>query len=124
MAIDLTKLKALAMPSKEVTAEVLGEKQTVKITTFGYDVSLQIDDLRLNYPADGEFRVWMLLLTTCAGMTAEEAALYISRDGKGASALIKEIGKFTKEFEKSCDEKREEAKKKSEAAKVGQEEKR
>lgn len=124
MAIDLTKLKALELPTKEVIAEVLGEKQTVKITTFGYDVSLRIDDLRLNYPGDGEFRVWLLLLTECAGMSPEDAAVYISRDGKAAAALIKEISKFSKEFERVCEEKRAEAKKKSEAAKAGQEEKR
>jgi hypothetical protein len=117
MAIDLSKLKALALPSKEVTAEVLGEKQTVSITTYGYDVSLKIDDLRLNYPQDGEFRVWMLLLTECAGMSADDAALYISRDGKAAAELIKEINKFTKEFDKVCEDKRSEAKKKSETTK-------
>ena len=118
MAIDLTKLKALELPSKEVQAEVLGELQPVTITTFGYDVSLKIDDLRLNYPQDGEFRVWLLLLMECAGMTADDAAIYISRDGKAAASLIKEINKFTKEFDRLCEEKRADAKKKSLQAKA------
>lgn len=118
MAIDLKKLKALALPSKEVTAEVLGEAQKVNITAYGYDVNLRISDLRLNYPEDGEFRAWLLLLQECAGMTAEDAAEYICKDWKGAAALIREINNFTKEFDKSCDEKREEAKKKSATAKA------
>lgn len=115
MAIDLSKLKALELPSKEVKAEVLGETQTVKITAYGYDTSLKISDIRLNYPEDGEFRVWVLLLVECAGMTAEDAQIYIQRDWKGSAALIKEINAFTREFDKTCDAKREEAKKKYEA---------
>jgi hypothetical protein len=48
-------------------------------------------------------------------MTAEDAQIYIQRDWKGSAALIKEINAFTREFDKTCDAKREEAKKKYEA---------
>lgn len=112
MAIDLSKLKALELPSKEVTAEVLGEPQKITITAYGYDLSLQMNDIRENFPTDGEFRVWVLLMTTCAGMSEEEATLYIVKDYKGAAALIKEINALTRQFDKMCEDKRQEAKKK------------
>lgn len=113
MAINLAKLKALELPSKEITAEVMGEAQTVKITAYGDDVSLRITDITENFPTDSELRIRKLLLEECAGMSAEDAELYISRDGKGAAGVLKEIFALTADFDKSRKAAREDAKKKS-----------
>lgn len=115
MAIDLTKLKALELPSKEITAEVMGEAQTVKITAYGDDISLCMTDISDNFPTDGELRIRKLLLVECAGMTEEDAQLYISCDGKGSAEVLKEIFALTDEFDKSRKAAREDAKKKSAA---------
>ena len=112
MAIDLTKLKALALPSKEINAEVLGETQKLTVTAYGDDISLKMADIVENFPTDGELRVRELLLTECAGMSADEAHLYISRDGKGAAGVLREIFDLTHEFDKARREQREAAKKK------------
>lgn len=113
MAIDLTKLKALELPSKEITAEVMGEEQKLTIHAYGDDVSLNMADIVENYPSDSELRIRQMLLVKCAGMTDEEAALYISRDGKGAAGVIREIFALTGEFDKSRKAERDKAKKKS-----------
>ena len=113
MAIDLSKLKALALPSKEIEAEVLGEKQKVTITAYGDDVSLRMADIMDNYPSEGELRVRLLLLQECAGMSEEDARLYLAKDGKGAAGVLRAIFDLTAEFDKSRLSARDAAKKKS-----------
>ncbi len=112
MAINLSKLKALELPSKEITAEVMGEAQTVKITAYGDDISLRMADIMDDYPGEGELRIRKMLLVECAGMSEDDAALYLARDGKGAAGVIKSIFALTAEFDTSRKEAREAAKKK------------
>lgn len=112
MSIDLSKLKALELPSKTITAEVLGEPQNVTIKAYGDDVSLRMADITANYPDDGELRIRQLLLVECAGMDEDSALLYIRMDGKGSAAVLREIFKLTDEFDKKRAEAREAAKKK------------
>lgn len=112
MAIDLTKLKALDLPNKQIEADVMGEKQQVTITAYGDDVSLQMVDITNNYPSDSELRIRKLLLVECAGMSEEDAAFYISRDGKGAAGVLREIFALTTEFDEKRAQVREDAKKK------------
>lgn len=113
MAIDLTKLKALALPSKEITVDLLGEPQTLTITAFGDEVSLNMADIWDNFKSDGTVRVRTMLLQNCAGLSAEDASLLLARDGAAASKILNEIFALTDEFEQKRREVREAAKKKS-----------
>lgn len=116
MAIDLSKLKALELPKKEISAEVLGETQKLTISAYGDDTALSISDICENYKSDSERRVWCMLLEECANMTKEDAELYISMDLAGASGVVNQIHKLTAEFRKMRKEAREAAKKKSNPA--------
>lgn len=116
MSINLQKLRALEMPSKKIFAEVLGEKQEITIQAYGYDVSLKISDMRVNFPEDGEYRIWVMLLTECAGLSVEDAELYIQKDGNGAANVIREINALCREYDVQCSNLRKDAKKKYETA--------
>lgn len=112
MAIDLSKLKALELPTKEITAEVLGEPQKITITAYGDDIALNIGNITEAHPDDVDFRVWVMLLQVCAGMSEEDATLYVSRDMRGAASVVKEVYALTNAFSKARSETRAQAKKK------------
>ena len=112
MAIDLTKLKALELPSKEIQIEVLGEPQTVKIKAYTDDISLCIGNIEDRNPNSSDLLIWKMLLEKCADFSPEDADLYLALDLNGASGLVREIYALTAEFRKKRAEKRAEAKKK------------
>jgi hypothetical protein len=114
MAIDLTKLKALELPTKEIEVEILGEKQTVKVSAMSDDMSLDIRDIQKSGEIY-ETKTRCYILVSCAGMKPEDAELLCCNDGAAAAAIISAILDLTDEFDKARDKMREEAKKKHEA---------
>ncbi len=110
--MDLSKLKALALPEKDFEIEVLGSRQTAHITAYEDDISLMISDIWQNYKEDGEYRVRKLMLTRCAGLTEEDADLLLKRDGMAAGCIVGAIFELKKEFDKARAETRADAEKK------------
>ena len=112
MPIDLTKLKALELPTKEIEVDILGETQKAKITAMSDSLSLDIVDIRNNNTVH-EFEMRKLLLTKCAGMSDADAELLCAREGAAAAKIISGILDLTDEFDTARAKLREEAKKKS-----------
>lgn len=112
MAIDLTRLKAVELPTKEVEVEVLGEKQKVKISAINDSGYLDFVSIREAAPERAESKIRLWILEHCAGMSAADAALLMERDGKCAAAIVSEVFALTDEFAKAQAEARETAKKK------------
>ena len=113
MAVDLTKLKALELPSKEIEVDILGEIQTVKIFAMGDDLSLDIQELRSDKSSLSEVKIRKRILMQCAGISAEEAELLCSRAGSAAAKIISAILDLSDEFDDAREKIRDEAKKKS-----------
>jgi hypothetical protein len=111
MPIDLSKLKALELPSKEIEVEILGEVQKVKITAMGDDMSLDIKDIQDSTPIH-EVKVRKLFLTRCAGATDEQADILCQRAGNAVARIINAVLDLTSEFDAARDQLRKEAKKK------------
>ena len=111
MAIDLTKLKALELPTKEIEVDILGETQKVKISAMSDDLSLDIRDIRNNNTVH-EVKVRKLILTKCAGMSDADAELLCQRDGGSAAKIISAILDLSDEFDAARAKIRKEAKKK------------
>lgn len=111
MPIDLTKLKALELPTKEIEVDILGETQKVKITAMSDDLSLDIRDIRNNNTVH-EVKVRKLILTKCAGMSDADAGLLCAKDGSAAAKIISAILGLSDAFDAARAKIREEAKKK------------
>ena len=109
--LDLKKLKALELPKKEITVEILGEKQSLEITAFGDDVSLDISDIVENNKDSAEKKSRMHLLKNCAGLSEEDASCLLKNDGGAASVILKEIFSLTEDFRKEREKIREQAEK-------------
>lgn len=109
--LDLTKLKALELPTKEIEVEILGEKQKVKISAMGDDLTLDIGDLRKK-ELKSEVKIRRLLLEKCAGLSPEDAALLCTKGGEAAAKIISAILDLSDEFDAARAEIREAAKKK------------
>ena len=115
MPIDLTKLKALEFPTKEIEVDILGETQKVKITAMSDDLSLDVRDIRNNNSIH-EVKVRKLILTKCAGMSEEDADLLCAKDGAAAAKILSAILDLSDEFDAARAKLREEAKKKHKPA--------
>lgn len=113
MAIDLSKLKALELPSKEIEVEILGEVQKLTITAMGDDLSLDIREMRTELELS-EVATRKRLLEKCARLSAEDATILCERDGSAAAKIISAILDLSDEFDAERLKIREEAKKKQE----------
>ena len=111
--LDLSKLKALSIPEKEIEVEILGEPQKLKITAFGDDVSVRMADIRENKPDECEINLRKILLVSCAGLSPDDADLLLQRDGIAASKILSEIFTLSKEFDSERKKIREQAEKNS-----------
>lgn len=124
--LDLTKLKALEMPSGEVEVKILGEKQIVKVTAPDDATAAKLYDIGTAEGKGGAeitVEVARLVLNTCVpGLAAEDAELLISRALSSAAVpIIAKARDLRIEFDKAKAEAAEEAKKKSEQASSQQE---
>lgn len=111
MTIDLTKLKALELPTKEIDIEVLGDAQKVKIMAMSDEISLNIRDIR-DSGEISEVKVRQHLLKSCANFSDEEARLLCQKDGAAVALIISAILDLTEKFDKERARIRKEAKKK------------
>lgn len=118
--LDLTKLKALELPSAEVEVKLLGEAQTVKVTAPNDEVAARLYDIGIDEKrssAEVTLAVARLVLETCVpDLTAEDAELLLKR--ALTTAVFPIVGKVRDlrlEFDKTRTEAAEKAKKKSEA---------
>lgn len=112
--LDLSKLKALELPKKEIEVEILGEVQKVEISAFGDDIYLELADIKDTNPTNSEYLSRKLLLVNCAGLTEDDAKILLSKDGKAAAKIMSAIFEITDAFDSERKKIRENAKKKSE----------
>lgn len=111
MSIDLSKLRALELPTEEVEVEILGEIQKVKISAMGDDLSLNIREMRDKSDL-AEVKTRKHLLINCAGFSAEDAELLCVKCGSAAAKLIGKILDLSDKFDAEREKIRKEAKKK------------
>ena len=111
--MDLSKLKALELPTEEIEIEILGESQKVQITTYDDAVQSDMVDIDENFKTDGERRMRKLLLTKCARLSEADADLLISRDNHAVTQIINGIFNLRDRFVKARNEIRENARKNS-----------
>ena len=111
--LDLSKLKALELPKKEIEVEILGEVQKVEISAFGDDIYLELADIKDTNPTNSEYLSRKLLLVKCAGLTDDDAKILLSKDGKAATKIMSAIFEITDAFDLERKKIRENAKKKN-----------
>lgn len=110
--MDLTKLRALEMPKKEIEVEILGEVQKIVISAMGDNISLDIQDIREENECS-EVKMRQYLLIHCAGMTEADAKLLCERAGGAAAMIANAILDLSDEFDNERIKIAQEAKKKS-----------
>lgn len=115
--IDLTKLKALELPTEEIEIEILGEKQKITISAMGDDISLDFRDIRKENEIY-EVKQRKYVLVRCAGFTEDQADILCARAGEVAAVIIGRILDLTDKFDKEREKITEEAKKKVSAVAV------
>ena len=111
--LDLSKLKALELPKKEVEVEILGELQKVEVSAFGDDIYLELSDIKDSNPTNCEYLSRKILLNKCAGLSDDDAKILLSKDGRAATKILTEIFEITDAFDAERKKIRENAKKKS-----------
>lgn len=110
MSIDLSELKALELPTKEVELEIAGKKQTVTITALGGDGATAIDGI--SGKVDSTTKLYIIFLMYGANMTENNAIYFLRNDRVNADFLVAEISKLSKEYADKRNAEQEEAKKK------------
>ncbi len=110
--LDLKKLEAVAMPSKDIEIDIMGETQTVTISAMGDNNTLDIADLKKK-ETFSEYKIRCYVLEKCAGLSPKDAALLCTKDGEAAAKIISAILDLSDEFDAARAETREAAKKKS-----------
>lgn len=111
--LDLSKLKALEFPKKEVEVEIMGELQKVEVSAFGDDIYLELADIKDSNPTNCEYLSRKILLNKCAGLSEDDAKILLSKDGRAATKILTEIFEITDAFDAERKKIRENAKKKS-----------
>ena len=108
--LDLTKLKALELPTKEIEVEILGEKQKVKITCPGEDLAAAVSAMYAVRGEDGTLSVdviKMFLAAALPDVDAEDIAVITKRDFKSATIIAAAARDLWTEFikaKKKCHE--------------------
>lgn len=108
--LDLTKLKALELPTKEIEVEILGEKQKVKITCPGEDLAAAVSAMYAVRGEDGTLSVdviKMFLAAALPDVDAEDIAVITKRDFKSATIIAAAARDLLTEFikaKKKCHE--------------------
>lgn len=117
---DLSKLKALEFPKREIEVEILGEKQHFTVRAYGDAMLLDLADIRAGFPETAERRWRHSILLTCVdGMTEEGAGLLLERAGEASVVILNEIFNLSDEFNKAREKITEEAEKNLPAAAAG-----
>ena len=98
MALDLSKLSALELPSKEIEVEIMGEKQKIRVFAYDDGVSLDIADIADAHPESQERRVRTMLLIECAKLSSNDAEKLVRYAKDATVEIINAIFDLRKEF--------------------------
>ena len=122
MALDLTKLKALELPTEEIEIEILGEKQSVTICCPPDTVAVEIAEKAQMNSADTPIEIIKTILI--AGMpdvSKEDIVIWLEKDFKSAAEAAAKVRDLMGKFAKLKEEKRKEIEKNSSAAELTKE---
>ena len=117
--IDLSKLKALELPTKEIDVEVLGEKQKTVVQSLPDHVAVKImamQELNGNNPELTHLVIREILLTGAKELTTDDVDLLVVHDFAAAAKIAAAIRDLTSQHRKAMDELRETARKNLQAA--------
>ena len=119
MPIDLTKLKALELPTEEIEVEILGEKQTTVVSAMPMTKAVKISNLCSINKKDPDITTEVLrevLLSGAKELKPEEVDLLLEYDYPAAAEIAAKIRDLTQRFHEEKTAARMEAEKNSEAA--------
>jgi hypothetical protein len=98
MALDLSKLSALELPSKEIEVKILGDTQKIRVYAYDDGVSLDIADIADAHPESQERRVRTMLLIECAKLSSNDAEKLVRYAKDATVEIINAIFDLRKEF--------------------------
>ena len=103
--LDLSKLKALALPEKEIEVEVMGESQTLKIRALDDETAMKIAGIMAGENTKDEDREIlvrrMALVNGAPELSADDIDLLISRGASVVTKICAEVSALTREFNES-----------------------
>lgn len=118
--LDLSKLKALELPKKEIAIEILGEVQKVEISALDDESAVRIAAIHEtgSIPEDErEIRIRKEILKAgVPGITDDEISVLMTKAGAVVTNIMVEIRDLTAEYAKSRSEARSEIEKNSDPA--------
>ena len=120
MAIDLSKLKALELPKKEIEIDILGEKQKITVQAVDDKTAIKIASIgnATNIPdEERELKIRGLVLKSgVPGISDEEIELLMEKGAAVVTQICAEVSELSKEFNEARSLEKKEAEKNSEAA--------
>jgi hypothetical protein len=113
MGLDLSKLKALELPSKEITINIAGQEQSVTVKALNDETSIQVALLgEKKEDADTLLKIHRtVLLNGIDGISAEDVDVLCQKAMPVAMSLVSSIRDLTVEFAKQRESVSAEAKK-------------
>lgn len=118
--LDLSKLKALELPKKEIEVEILGEVQKVEISALDDESAVRIAAIHEtgSIPEDErEIRIRKEILKAgVPGISDDEINVLMTKAGSVVTNIMVEIRDLTAEYAKSRSDTRSEIEKNSEPA--------
>ena len=118
--IDLSKLKALELPTREIEVDIIGEKQTTVITALPMTVAVRIStmaDIRKDDPDLPTEVIRMVLEHGAKEISAADIDMLLDMDYPAAAKIAAEIRDLTGTFNKEKSKAKKEFEKNSDAAK-------
>lgn len=119
--IDLSKLKALELPSREIEVEILGEKQKTTVSSLPDRAAVKVSAMQEMKGDDPDLTTLVIREILASGakeLTAEEIDLLIDRDFPAAAEIAAAIRDLTAEHRQKIADVREQAKKNLKAAEL------
>ena len=116
MALDLSKLTALELPSKEIELNILGEIQTVKVCALDDESSLKIISISADDTiSDGDkqiiIRRLVLEKAVLPSLSSDEINLLMTKAAASVLSIYIAVSELTKEFAEARQNVSDEAKK-------------
>ena len=116
MALDLSKLNALELPSKEIEVNILGDIQTVRVCALDDESSLRIIALSADdTKSDGEKQViirrMVLEKAVLPSLSNDEINLLMTKAAASVLSIYIAVSELTREFAEARQNVSDEAKK-------------
>ena len=115
MPIDLSKLKALELPTKEIDVEILGDVQKVKIICPGDNTAVAVSACYQEQGKDPyltETIIRLFLTASLPDITPEDIDMIIAKDFKAATVIAAAARDLLQEFITAKKQEKTKAKKK------------